>query len=130
MAAQIFARITETDVDTFLSELETKGWKMLPPKEYGATYDLGGGEIVILSPNIDFIVLESDRLPPYPWGTVVIDPTSQQVRSFTMAWEGDLHVVYISAPSATFCQIAGPVLGDRSAVGAPVARRTTATAFD
>jgi hypothetical protein len=26
-----------SDVDAFVNELETRGWNMLPPKEYGAT---------------------------------------------------------------------------------------------
>jgi hypothetical protein len=117
-------------VEAFVSELETKGWNLLPPQEYGATYDLGCGEVVMLSPNSDLIVLESNRLPPNPWGTVVIDPASQQVRSFTMAWEGDLHVVYISAPLATYRQVAGPILGDQGTVATPTAQRTTVTAAD
>jgi hypothetical protein len=117
-------------VEAFVSELETRGWNLLPPQKYAATYDLGCGEVVVLSPNADLIVLESNRLPPNPWGTVVIDPASHQVRSFTMAWEGDLHVVYISAPLPTFRQVAGPILGDQSTVGTPTVQCTTVTAAD
>jgi hypothetical protein len=118
-----------SELDAFVSELETRGWNIRPPREYGATYDLGRGEVVMLSPHTDCIVLESNRLPPDPWGTVVIDPASQQVRSFTtMAREGDLQVVYISAPLATFRQVAGPILGEPSTVARPTTQRTTAAA--
>jgi hypothetical protein len=52
MAAHVVARTTYThnlsDVDAFVSELETRGWNMLPPKKYGATYDLGGDEALEL----------------------------------------------------------------------------------
>jgi hypothetical protein len=120
-----------SDIDAFVNELETRGWSALPPKEYRATYDVGGGEVVTLSPNANSIVLESNRLPPDPWGTVVIDPVSQQVRAFTtMAREGGLQVVYISAPLATFRQVAGPILGDRSALSRPTTQHGTGTFSD